>query len=137
MNENWTKNYKKAAQGNDYVKLNAGLMKVKDLDNYLSSFPSNLLSFNKTGEFTYYKQLPGMNYNPPELGENITSLGQTESEKKQLKEVFHKWINISNSFINSSKMMVFIKNSPICVYHKSFLSISLICKMQFFCFTCA
>ena len=57
MNENWTKNYKKAAQGNDYVKLNAGLMKVKDLDNYLSSFPSNLLSFNKTGEFTYYKQL--------------------------------------------------------------------------------
>ena len=41
MNENWTKNYKKAAQGNDYVKLNAGLMKVKDLDNYLSSFPSN------------------------------------------------------------------------------------------------
>ncbi len=90
MNENWTKNYKKAAQGNDYVKLNAGLMKVKDLDNYLSSFPSNLLSFNKTGEFTYYKQLPGMNYTPPELGENIAALGQTESEKKQLTEIFHK-----------------------------------------------
>ena len=90
MNKNWTENYKNAAQGNDYVRLNAGLMKVKDLDNYLSSFPSSLLSFNKTGEFTYYKQLPGMNYNPPELGENITSLGQTESEKKQLEEVFHK-----------------------------------------------
>lgn len=67
MNENWTENYKKAAQGNDYVKLNAGLMKVKDLDNYLSSFPSSLLSFNKTGEFTYYKQLPGMNYTPQNL----------------------------------------------------------------------
>lgn len=90
MNKNWIENYKNAAQGNDYVKLNAGLMKVKDLDNYLSSFPSSLLSFNKTGEFTYYKQLPGMNYTPPELGENITSLGQTESEKKQLEEVFHK-----------------------------------------------
>ena len=90
MNENWTENYKKAAQGNDYVKLNAGLMKVKDLDNYLSSFPSSLLSFNKTGEFTYYKQLPGMNYTPPELGENIAALGQTESEKKQLTEIFHK-----------------------------------------------
>ena len=87
MNENWTENYKKAAQGNDYVKLNAGLMKVKDLDNYLSSFPSSLLSFNKTGEFTYYKQLPGMNYTPPELGENIAALGQTESEKKQLTEI--------------------------------------------------
>lgn len=90
MNENWTENYKKAAQGNDYVKLNAGLMKVKDLDNYLSSFPSSLLSFNKAGEFTYYKQLPGMNYTPPELGENIAALGQTESEKKQLTEIFHK-----------------------------------------------
>ena len=90
MNENWTENYKNAAQGNDYVRLNAGLMKVKDLDNYLSSFPSSLLSFNKTGEFTYYKQLPGMNYNPPELGENITALGQTENEKKQLTEIFHK-----------------------------------------------
>ena len=52
MNKNWTENYKNAAQGNDYVRLNAGLMKVKDLDNYLSSFPSSLLSFNKTGEFT-------------------------------------------------------------------------------------
>ena len=60
MNENWTENYRNAAQGNDYVRLNAGLMKVKDLDNYLSSFPNTLLSFNKTGEFTYYKQLPGM-----------------------------------------------------------------------------
>ena len=31
-----------------------------------------------------------MNYNPPELGENITALGQTENEKKQLTEIFHK-----------------------------------------------
>lgn len=90
MSENWTENYKNAASGNDYVKLNAGLMKVIDLDNYLSSFPSTLLSFNKRGEFTYYKQLPGMNYNPPELGKNITALGKTENEKKQLTEIFHK-----------------------------------------------
>lgn len=90
MNEKWKKKLSNAANNGDYVKLNTGLMRVLDLNNYLSSFPSNLLAFNKLGEFTYYKQLPGMNYNPPELGENIISLGKTEQEKKQLAEVFHK-----------------------------------------------
>lgn len=79
-----------ATKEGKYVRLNAGLMKASDLNDYLSSFDSNLLAFNKNGEFTYYKQLPGMNYNPPELGENITSLGKTEQEKKQLEEIFHK-----------------------------------------------
>ena len=90
MNEKWKKKLANAANNDDYVKLNTGLMRVSDLNNYLSSFPSNLLAFNKLGKFTYYKQLPGMNYNPPELGENIISLGKTEQEKKQLEEVFHK-----------------------------------------------
>ena len=90
MNENWKEKLAKAANNDDYVKLNAGLMRVSDLNNYLSSFSSNLLAFNKLGEFLYYKQLPGMNYNPPELGKNITSLGKTEQEKKQLEEIFHK-----------------------------------------------
>ena len=67
MNEKWKKKLANAANNDDYVKLNTGLMRVSDLNNYLSSFPSNLLAFNKLGEFTYYKQ-----------------------EKKQLEEVFHK-----------------------------------------------
>ena len=90
MNENWIKNGQEAVNDDDYVKLNAGLMKVSDLNDYLASFPSSLLSFNKLGEFVYYKQLPEMNYNPPELGENITALAKTEDEKKQLTEIFHK-----------------------------------------------
>ncbi|WP_282805048.1 PAS domain-containing protein [Lactobacillus isalae] len=90
MNENWKKNLNHAASNEDYVKLNAGLMKVDELNDYLSSFPSNFLAFNKLGEFTYYKQIPGMNYNPPELGKDITSLGKTEQEKKQLEKIFHK-----------------------------------------------
>lgn len=71
MNEKWKKKLANAANNDDYVKLNTGLMRVSDLNNYLSSFPSNLLAFNKLGKFTYYKQLPGMNYNPPELGETV------------------------------------------------------------------
>ena len=62
MNENWIKNGQEAVNDDDYVKLNAGLMKVSDLNDYLASFPSSLLSFNKLGEFVYYKQLPEMNY---------------------------------------------------------------------------
>lgn len=58
MNEKWKKKLANAANNDDYVKLNTGLMRVSDLNNYLSSFPSNLLAFNKLGEFTYYKQLP-------------------------------------------------------------------------------
>ena len=89
MNEKWKKKLANAANNDDYVKLNTGLMRVSDLNNYLSSFPSNLLAFNKLGEFTYYKQLPGMNYNPPELGENIISLGKTEQEKKVILYPWH------------------------------------------------
>ena len=47
MNENWKEKLAKAANNDDYVKLNAGLMRVSDLNNYLSSFSSNLLAFNK------------------------------------------------------------------------------------------
>ena len=52
MNENWKEKLAKAANNDDYVKLNAGLMRVSDLNNYLSSFSSNLLAFNKLGEST-------------------------------------------------------------------------------------
>ena len=90
MTENLIRDHQNAANDNDYVKLNAGLMKVNVLNNYLASFPESLLCFNKLGEFIYYKQFPGMNYTPPELGKSITSLGKTEQEKKQLTEIFHK-----------------------------------------------
>lgn len=38
MNENWIKNGQEAVNDDDYVKLNAGLMKVSDLNDYLASF---------------------------------------------------------------------------------------------------
>lgn len=44
MNEKWKKKLANAANNDDYVKLNTGLMRVSDLNNYLSSFPSNLLA---------------------------------------------------------------------------------------------
>ena len=36
MNENWIKNGQEAVNDDDYVKLNAGLMKVSDLNDYLA-----------------------------------------------------------------------------------------------------
>lgn len=88
MDENWIENSQKAASNEDYVRLNAGLMSVAELNNYLASFPASLLAFNNEGKFIYYKQLAGMNYTPPELGEKMTVLGKTENEKKQLKNIF-------------------------------------------------
>lgn len=71
---NWLK---KASQlkgiisNNDYIRLNAGILSVNQINELLASYPGNLFFYGTHGHFLYYKQLVDMNYDPKELGHEI------------------------------------------------------------------
>ncbi|QNQ81308.1 PAS domain-containing protein [Lactobacillus sp. PV034] len=71
---NWLK---KASQlkgiinNNAYIRLNAGILSVNQINELLASYPGTIFFYGSHGHFLYYKQLIDMNYDPKELGHKI------------------------------------------------------------------
>ena len=68
---NWLKKasrLKSVITGNAYLRLNAGILSLEQINELLASYPGNLFFYGRHGYFLYYKQLVDMHYDPVELG---------------------------------------------------------------------
>ena len=71
---NWLKKasqLKSVITSNAYLRLNAGILSLEQMNELLASYPGNLFFYGRTGHFLYYKQFVDMNYDPVELGHKI------------------------------------------------------------------
>ena len=85
---NWLKKasqLKSVITNNAYIRLNAGILSIEQINELLASYPGNLFFYGKQGHFLYYKQLIDMNYDPVELGQRTIDpniLANLKSGKK-------------------------------------------------------
>lgn len=78
---------KKIASNKDYIRLNAGIFQISQLDEIFSA--SSVLAFiNKEKDLVYYKQPLNLKYTPPQVGQKWNSYLIDEDLKKKLDNVF-------------------------------------------------
>lgn len=78
---------KKMASDTDYIRLNAGIFQVSQLDEIFSA--SSVLAFiNKEKDLLYYKQPLNLKYTPPQVGQKWNSYLLDDDLKEKLNHTF-------------------------------------------------
>lgn len=84
MKDNWLK---QNSTNKDYVRLNAGLMKVSEIDEFLNS--TSVLSFvDNEKRLRYYKQPLNLHYSPDEIGQKLGSYLKDPDQAKKQEQIF-------------------------------------------------
>lgn len=78
---------KEMASDTDYIRLNAGIFQIRQLDEIFSA--SSVLAFiNKEKNLVYYKQPLNLKYTPPQVGQKWNSYLIDDDLKRKLDNVF-------------------------------------------------
>lgn len=84
MKNNWLEQNSK---NKDYIRLNAGLMTISEIDNFLNS--TSVLSFvDQNRKLRYYKQPVNLHYSPNEIGQELGSYMEDIDEARKVKQIF-------------------------------------------------
>lgn len=105
MTEKWLdqeQKRKSVVNVTDYIKLSAGLVQVRQLNELIEA--SNLVSFiNNKKKLLYYKQPLNLKYTPPEIGQEWNSYLTDDEMRKDLNTTF-------TELKNSKKEKVYLAN---------------------------
>ncbi|MBD5430708.1 PAS domain-containing protein [Lactobacillus sp.] len=86
MKNNWLERNSKNI---DYIRLNAGLMTVDEINSFLNS--TSVLSFvDQEKKLRYYKQPLNLNYSPDEIGQELGTYLEDSDEAKKINRIFDK-----------------------------------------------
>lgn len=84
MKNNWLE---QNSNNKDYIRLNAGLMTVNEIDNFLNS--TSVLSFiDQNKKLRYYKQPVNLHYSPDEIGQEFGTYLEDYDEAEKLNKIF-------------------------------------------------
>ncbi|MBP2058071.1 DUF438 domain-containing protein [Lactobacillus colini] len=84
MKDNWLE---QNSNNKDYIRLNAGLMTINEIDNFLNS--TSVLSFvDSDKRLHYYKQPVNLNYSPDEIGQEFGTYLQDPDKVNEANKIF-------------------------------------------------
>lgn len=84
LKNNWLEQNSK---NKDYIRLNAGLMTISEIDNFLNS--TSVLSFvDQNRKLRYYKQPINLHYSPDEIGQELGSYLEDADEARKITQIF-------------------------------------------------
>ena len=84
LKNNWLEQNSK---NKDYIRLNAGLMTIDEIDSFLNSM-SALAFVDQNKKLRYYKQPLNLQYSPDEVGQELGTYLEDEDEAKRENQIF-------------------------------------------------